>query len=275
MDEVIAIKNRYGSASIAMQGAQVLSWAPEGEKPVIWLSKEAKFVKGKSFRGGIPICWPWFGPHPSDPALPAHGFARNLDWQLKDRRETEAGTLVVLALAPNESSWPHQAELEYRIKVGKQLELELVTRNKGSDSFVLGCALHTYFHVSDVRNVKVLGLEETQYVDKVKGGEKIQEGALTIDSEVDRIYLDTDSSCVIQDPGMNRSIRIAKSGSRSTVVWNPWAEKSEKLGDMGADGYLGMLCVETCNAHDDVVTVPATGEHCLRAVYSLCDLSIL
>ncbi|HQT26572.1 MAG TPA: D-hexose-6-phosphate mutarotase, partial [Burkholderiales bacterium] len=165
--------------------------------------------------------------------------------------------------------------LEYRIRVGKRLELELVTRNRGRDPFVLGCALHTYFSVSDVRKVKVLGLEGTRYVDKVHGAVNVQEGALTFASEVDRIYLDTTASCVIQDPGMNRSIRVEKAGSRSTVVWNPWIEKSERLGDMGKEGYLGMLCVETCNADEDVVTVPPSGEHRLKAVYSLCDLSIL
>lgn len=265
----ITVENDHGSAAIALQGAQVLTWAPQGEKPVVWLSEHAKYVKGKSLRGGIPVCWPWFGPHPSEPAYPAHGFARNIDWELRDRQESGEGTLLVLGLVPDEASWPHRSELEYRIRVGKALELELVTFNRGETPFVVGCALHTYFRVGDVRNVKVHGLDGTRFLDKVEGGEKIQEGPVTLSSEVDRIYLDTASACVIEDPDMKRSIRIAKEGSRSTVVWNPWVEKAAKMGDLGEDGYLEMLCVETCNAANDVVTVLPGREHCLKAVYTV------
>ena len=267
--ENIVAENGNGKAIIALQGAQLLAWAPEGEKPVIWLSNAARHVKGKPARGGIPICWPWFGPHPSEPSLQAHGFARNLEWELKERKDVEDRTLLVLGLLPNEPSWPHPVELEYRIGVGKSLELELITYNRGDHPFVLGAALHTYFAVSDVRTARVLGLAGARYLDKVEGGEKIQEGSVSIQSEVDRIYLDTASTCLIEDPGWNRVIRIEKAGSRSTVVWNPWVEKAGKLGDMGDAGYLGMLCVETCNAHDDVVTVPPSGTHCLKARYSV------
>lgn len=267
--EKITVENQYGRMTIALQGAQVLSWEPNGEKPVIWLSRDAKYVKGKSARGGIPVCWPWFGPHPAEAAYPAHGFARNLEWTLKETKEIEDATLLVLGLLPHEKSWPHLSELEYRIRVGKSLELELVTFNSGDRPFVLGCALHTYFKVSDVRKVKIIGLEGTRYLDKVAGGEKNQKGPVTINSEIDRIYLDTASTCLIEDPGMDRSIRIEKAGSRSTVVWNPWIEKSEKLGDMGNDGYLEMLCVETCNAAEDVVVVSPSEEHRLMARYSV------
>ncbi len=267
--EKIEVENEQGVATIALQGAQVLAWEPKGERPVIWLSREARYVQGKSARGGIPLCWPWFGPHPVEPSYPTHGFARSLTWELKGREEVEAGTLVVFGLLPHEPSWPHSSELECRISVGRKLEVELVTYNRGDHPFTLGCALHTYFSVSDVRKAKILGLEGTRYLDKVNGGERIQEGAVTIHSEVDRIYLDTASTCLIEDPGWNRIIRIEKAGSRSTVVWNPWIEKAEKLGDMGKEGYLGMLCVESCNAAQDVVTVPPSGEHRLKAVYSV------
>jgi len=178
-------------------------------------------------------------------------------------------TQIDLRLIPNEASWPYPSELECRVKVGKTLEVELITRNTGLEPFTLGCALHTYFEVGDVRKVEVLGLEEAAYIDKVNGGKNRQSGPVTVNSEVDRIYLDTASDCLIRDPIYGRVIRVEKQGSRSTVVWNPWLEKAGKMGDLGDDGYLNMLCVESCNAADDVVTVPPGKSHQLSVRYSV------
>jgi len=267
--ELIEVKNSAGSATIALQGAQLLSWTPAGEKPVIWLSKNAKYMQGKSVRGGIPICWPWFGPHPEESSFPAHGFARNLVWEVAGTKSLTNMTQIDLRLIPNEASWPYPSELECRVKVGKTLEVELITRNTGLEPFTLGCALHTYFEVGDVRKVEVLGLEEAAYIDKVNGGKNRQSSPVTVNSEVDRIYLDTASDCLIRDPIYGRVIRVEKQGSRSTVVWNPWLEKAGKMGDLGDDGYLNMLCVESCNAADDVVTVPPGKSHQLSVRYSV------
>ena len=261
--EQIRIGNPDGEAVLLLQGAQLLTWQPEGEAPVIWLSDRARYVKGKSVRGGIPICWPWFGPHASEPSYPAHGIARNLDWELVESHESGAK----LRLIPQSPFWPHTSMVECRFTVGKALEVELVTHNTGSEPFELGCALHTYFSVSDATDVEVLGLDNTSYIDKVEGGRKIQDGPVRISGEVDRVYVGTDSDCILVDPGLNRKIRIEKQGSRSTVVWNPGAEKAEKFGDMGS--HLGMLCIETGNAADDVVTVQPGQSHRLWARYSV------
>ncbi len=267
--ELVEVKNSAGSATIALQGAQLLSWTPAGEKPVVWLSKNAKYMQGKSVRGGIPICWPWFGPHPEESSYPAHGFARNLVWEVGGTKSLTDATQVVLRLVPNEASWPYPSELECRIKVGQTLEMELITQNTGLEPFTLGCALHTYFEVGDVRKIEILGLEEAAYIDKVNGGKNRQSGPVTVNSEVDRIYLDTASDCLIRDPIYNRVIRVEKEGSRSTVVWNPWVDKADKMGDLGDDGYLNMLCVESCNAADDVAIVPPGKSHRLSARYSV------
>ena len=267
--ELVEVKNSAGSATIALQGAQLLSWTPAGEKPVVWLSKNAKYMQGKSVRGGIPICWPWFGPHPEESSYPAHGFARNLVWEVGGTKSLTDATQVVLRLVPNEASWPYPSELECRIKVGQTLEMELITRNTGLEPFTLGCALHTYFEVGDVRKIEILGLEEAAYIDKVNGGKNRQSGPVTVNSEVDRIYLDTASDCLIRDPIYNRVIRVEKEGSRSTVVWNPWVDKADKMGDLGDDGYLNMLCVESCNAADDVAIVPPGKSHRLSVRYSV------
>lgn len=267
--ELVEVKNSAGSATIALQGAQLLSWTPAGEKPVVWLSKNAKYMQGKSVRGGIPICWPWFGPHPEESSYPAHGFARNLVWEVGGTKSLTDATQVVLRLVPNEASWPYPSELECRIKVGQTLEMELITQNTGLEPFTLGCALHTYFEVGDVRKIEILGLEEAAYIDKVNGGKNRQSGPVTVNSEVDRIYLDTASDCLIRDPIYNRVIRVEKEGSRSTVVWNPWVDKADKMGDLGDDGYLNMLCVESCNAADDVAIVPPGKSHRLSVRYSV------
>jgi len=261
------------TASIARQGAQVLTWAPAGQPPVVWLSPQARFKTGKSLRGGAPVCWPWFGPHPNDASKPGHGFARNLDWRLLETSRLRDGARVVMGFRPGEDEqelWPHQAELRLAVTVGKRLEMALTTINDGNEPFTITQALHTYFHVGDIGRVRVEGLEGTDYIDKVADGAHMtQEGPVTIAGEVDRIYLDCPGEAVIVDEALGRRIRIAKSGSRSYVVWNPWAEKGAQFGDMGDDGYRKMLCVETTNAWDDQVTLLPGEQFAMETVYSV------
>jgi glucose-6-phosphate 1-epimerase len=164
---------------------------------------------------------------------------------------------------------PHAAALEVTlaVSIGAQLRVTLTTRNTGAVSISLSQALHTYFNISDIGAVRVTGLEGCEYIDKVDGGKrKLQQGAVSIGGEVDRIYLQTDADSVIDDPGLQRRIRIKHEGSRSTVVWNPWIEKAAKLGDLGPDGYRHMLCVENVNAADDARQLAPGAEHTLTAV---------
>ncbi|MFN2186550.1 MAG: D-hexose-6-phosphate mutarotase [Anaerolineae bacterium] len=271
---MVEVANAQASATLALQGAQVLQWAPLGQQPVIWLSGAARYAIGKSIRGGIPLCWPWFGPHPSEADFPAHGFARTSLWEIVDTQVLADGaTRIGLRLKHTDASralWPHAAELECQISVAATLEIDLLTRNTGSASITIGQALHTYFAVSDVRRIRIEGLEGCHYLDKVDGGRrKEQMGPVSFVAETDRTYLDTAADCLIDDPGLARRIRIHKRGSRSTVVWNPWIEKATRLGDLGADGWLHMVCVESANAADDVVTVPPGAEHRLEVRYTL------
>jgi glucose-6-phosphate 1-epimerase len=274
---VVEVLNEQASAVIALQGAHLLQWVPTGEEPVIWLSPEAKFAEGKSVRGGVPVCWPWFGPHEQEAGFPAHGFARTVPWEVFETNANEDGsTTVGLRLLHNDATraqWPGASELELYIRIGTTLELDLLTRNTSSTAITIGEALHTYFQVSDIREVSVQGLEDLEYIDKVDGAaRKRQEGLVRFSGEVDRIYLDHGSDCLIHDPGLQRRIRIHKRGSHSTVVWNPWIEKAEKMGDLGPDGYLRMLCVECANAAEDVVKIGPGGEHHLWMRYSVESL---
>jgi D-hexose-6-phosphate mutarotase len=271
--EVARVTNAAGTAEIALQGAQVLTWAPAGQPQVVWLSPAAKYAAGKSLRGGAPVCWPWFGPHPDDPAKPGHGFARNLDWEVVAAERTPAGTRLVLGFTPGaaqQALWPYQATLELAVTVGERLAMELTTRNTGTIPLSITQALHTYFHVGDIASARVDGLDGCEYIDKVEGGaRRRQAGAVTIGGEVDRVYLGCPGEVAIVDDALRRRIRIAKGGSHSCVVWNPWAEKGAKFGDMGEDGYRRMLCVETTNAGDDVVTIASGKSFTLATEYGV------
>ena len=272
---VIEIKNEQACATISLQGAHVLSWVPTGEDEVIWLSEKATFAKGKSVRGGIPVCWPWFGPHENNAAYPAHGFARMVLWQVtKTEVLSEDETQITFQLdtrqldKDNHAMWPWPTIAEYRLTIGETLTMELSTFNNSEQVITIGQALHTYFKVDDVSCSSVLGLEGKDYLDKTDGfNRKTQSGPVTIDAEVDRVYLATADDLVINDN--KRKIVIKKQGSQSTVVWNPWKEVADKMGDLGEDGYLKMLCVESANALDDTVDIDVAGIHTLRVTYEL------
>jgi len=270
---VAEVSNALGRASIALQGAHVLSYQATGEQPLIWMSDEATYAPGKSLRGGVPICWPWFGPHASDSSLPGHGPARTVAWKpVASETLNNGATRISFELIENDKTrqmYSQPLRVQLHISVGSSLGLTLETTNLGDTPFTLGQALHTYFNVGDVRQVTISGMDGCSYIDKVDGGtKKQQQGDVTIASEVDRIYLGTGSQATIVDPVMNRQITITSSGSASTIIWNPWIENAEKMGDLGPDGYLHMLCVETANAADDVIELAAGASHQMVAEYS-------
>ena len=272
---IARIANKQAQSTIALQGAHVMTFEPVGEKPVIWISPAAKLVRGKSIRGGVPICWPWFGAHATDSTFSAHGFARTVPWQVvASEALSDGGTRITFELPQSSipsAQWPHACRVRNIVTVGKEMTVELVTENTGQAMFEIGEALHTYFVISDVDKVRITGLEGCAYLDKVGDWQrKTQDGAITIAAEVDRLYVDTDSDCLIDDSGHKRCIRIAKRASRSTVVWNPWVEKAAKMGDFGSDtGYRGMVCVESANAAENVVKIAAGATHSSHVTYSI------
>lgn len=271
---VAKIANSLATAGIAVQGAHLMTWAPRLQRPVIWLSPAAKFATGKSIRGGVPICWPWFGPHATDSKLPGHGYARTVPWEVVASTAMRDGrTQIRLRLQENDATraqWPHATPVEMIITVGRTLSCELVTTNASTATVTIGDALHTYFQVSDVRQISIHGVGNNPYIDKVDAGKrKHQSGPVTIGSEVDRIYLESTADCLIDDPAWQRRIRIHKYGSSSTVIWNPWIEKAETMGDFGPDGYLDMVCVESANAADDVVSLAPGKSHRLVVEYTV------
>jgi glucose-6-phosphate 1-epimerase len=262
------IRTQLSYAELYLHGAHVTGFCPQGGQPVLWLSEAASFRPDKAIRGGIPVCWPWFGPHPSDPTLPQHGFARTSDWTVSGTAELPGGEIEIrLRLRDDENTrklWPYAFQLQLRVVAGTSLELELLTANTGTEPVEVGGALHTYFLVGDAGEISIDGLDGRRYMDQLDG-HRIKEtrGTVKVEGEVDRIYLDAADQCLIDDPVLNRWIRMEKSGSNTTVVWNPWEDKSRRMADFPDEGYRSMVCIEATNAADDVRVLRPGQEHTL------------
>ena len=271
----IEINNARAHATISTYSGQVLSYRPKSQKDdLLFVSDKAYYEEGKAIKGGIPVCWPWFGADPDDRGRPAHGFVRNRQWDVTASESLADGsTRVVLGLSDNDETraiWPCAFELNIEIVVGDTLRVALKTRNTGSEAVTISQALHTYFLVGDISRVSVLGLDGLDYLDKVDGfAEKTQSGPLTIDAEVDRIYKGVAGELVIDDAALGRRVWITSSGCTTAVVWNPWIEVAASMGDLEDGDYQRMICVETANAGPETVTVADGGEYVLAAEYAI------
>lgn len=271
---LIEISNSHAIASIALHGAQVLSYQPHGQAPVLWVSKDAVYAEGKSVRGGVPICWPWFGTHPEHKA--AHGFVRNGFWRLRSIAQlADDSTEIVLSLEDDERSrslWPVPFALELRVLVAQSLSLSLTMINRSEMPQTITAALHSYFHVGDIASTSVSGLEHVEYLDALQDFRRFtQTGDIRFDAELDRIYEHCSADEWIHDEGLGRRIRLRKKNSQSTVVWNPWIDKSARMDDFEEEGYRRMVCVETGNIASDAVNLAPGMSHTLGVDISVED----
>ncbi|QJW55347.1 Putative glucose-6-phosphate 1-epimerase [Serratia plymuthica] len=253
---VVVVSHPKVRAAVALQGAHLLAWQPAGDKPVIWLSNNTPFKKGSAIRGGVPICWPWFGPA----AQPSHGFARNQPWNLTAHDEDDNGVILTFTLKDNEQTrklWPHAFTLIARFKLGEECEIELESHG----DYQATAALHTYFQIGDIEQVKVAGLGEP-YIDKVAGGaEARQTGDLAFIGQTDRVYTQPDAFSLIKDPSLQRTIEVHHHHMSDVIAWNPGVELSCSMADMANDGYKTMVCVETGRVSKPLV---AAGEQPAR-----------
>jgi glucose-6-phosphate 1-epimerase len=269
----IHINTAHAIATIYLHGAHVTSFQPKGASSVLFMSEKSWYEANKPIRGGVPVCFPWFGPKADDAKAPAHGFARLKQWTLASVDEQADGSIVLLlTLRDDESTralWPYSFELGHRITVGSSLTMSLEMRNTGLTDFQFEEALHTYFTVGDIHRVKVLGLENSSYVDKVAGGTHNQgRNAVEFTGETDRVY-DSQADTVIDDPSMGRRILVSKRQSQSTVVWNPWINKSKAMPDFGDEEWPGMVCVETANVKERAVYLMPGDRHAMSVTISL------
>lgn len=263
------IENDFAEAKIALQGAHLFHYKVKGNPELLWLSKMAYFEEGKAIRGGVPVCFPWFGKNKDNPTLPQHGFARTELWTVVLEEETDAfHTHIRLQLQPNTHTleqWPYLFDLYLDITISDTLLIALTMTNTDTKPFEISTALHTYFSASDINTISIKGLDTKAYYNALDGNTYMQQGDLRIE-EVDRVYFDPSKRITLLDG--NCKIHIDQEGSNSLVVWNPWIEKSKQMTDMPDDGYKRMVCLETSNARDDARVLHANESHVLKAVIS-------
>lgn len=269
----LVIEAAEGTAHVYLHGAHVTHFQPRGARPVLFLSRKSQFeggAPGKAIRGGIPVCFPWFGPKAGDPAAPSHGFARLLAWQIDAVTRDESGQVrTVLRLGASDftrRTFPHDFTALLTVVVGARLHLDLAVRNDGAEPMTIEEALHTYLAVGDARRIAIRGLEGAPYLDKTEGFAP-KPGArepIAIRGETDRVYPDARGTVTIDDPTWGRSVVVEKAGSSTTVVWNPWIEKAKSMADLGEDEWTEMTCVETVNSGAGAVTIAP------RATHSMC-----
>lgn len=253
---VLDISHQIFDASVSLYGGHVLTWQPVGQQPVFWLSETARFSEGNAIRGGIPICWPWFGPHqlPNCENLPNHGFARNRHWLLIDALITEKEVRLELLLQGSHflDNWQNAFEVRQTLTFSEHFEQSLQVKNTGQQGFECGHALHSYFAVSHPENTLIKGLNHEAFDDKITGQQKQQDSLTNCVGPIDRIYY-TNESQVIEDTGWQRQIQVASSHSAHWVLWNPGKETAEKMVDVHVGGENEYVCLEAANTQTSML----------------------
>ncbi|MDD2266361.1 D-hexose-6-phosphate mutarotase [Sulfuricurvum sp.] len=272
---IALITTPHATAAITPYGAHLLSYRFTSDSDdLLFLSEKAIFREGTPIRGGVPVCWPWFGPDPQHLGRSDHGLVRTRMWNVVSSDllpDQECSITFELTDTPETYAlWPHRFCLTLKLTVGKSLTLELTTKNLGDTPVELTQALHTYFNIGDITQTRITGLEGFTYTDKTDDSrEKPQKNAIRIDAETDRVYPTDGRDIVIRDETFNRNIRIESKGSNTAVIWNPWIRVCEQKADLNAEDYKKMICVETANAGNDIVTLLPSQHHVLKTVYSI------
>lgn len=264
------------AATVYLQGAHVAAWQPKGQQPVIFVSRKSDFAPGKPIRGGVPIAFPWFAARHDGKTGPSHGFARIQDWTLAFAALAGEDLHMTFTLGPTEISRNlgyDNFRLAYQLTIGRTLTMQLTVANDAAVPLVFEEALHTYYAVADIHEVSLNGLEGVTYLDKNDNlKSKVQHDAITITEPTDRVYLSTTSPCVLHDAGSKRQITIRKTGSNTTVVWNPWESGAAKLPDLDPTEWHEFLAVETVNAAANAVTLAPRAQHVMEAHVSVEDV---
>jgi glucose-6-phosphate 1-epimerase len=253
-------------AALSLHGGQLLSFVPKGFDDLLWLSPVSRRAPD-AIRGGVPVCWPYFGRQGQPADAPQHGFARNLAWTLVGASRAADGETTL------ELSLPARAETPLRLsqvlRIGRDLTQSVTTRNTGDVPVAFTQALHTYFRVGDAQRVQVEGLDQLAYADKYDNREHLQAGAWDLHNprdpgRSDRIYHRAGGRYTLHDPVLERRIELATSGSRSLVVWNPGEQGIAAIGDAPADGWRHFVCLEAANAGEDLIELAPGEDHTLQ-----------
>ena len=263
-----------GSVVSHDQGAHLTEWRV-GEVPVIWVSQASEYAEGRPIRGGVPVCWPWFGPGRSGDLTPAHGFARIAPWRLVQESDEAGAVRLTWQLTADDvhgvegaGLFPHAFTARLQVVVDATATISLTVRNDDNDAWDYEAALHTYLHVGDIREVRVVGLDGAPYFDKVTGSEATQDGDVIFTGETDRVYA-ADGTVTVHDPVLGRTLTVDKAGSPNTVVWNPWIAKAAAMNDFGDAEWPQMVCVEAASVGEHAVRLEPGSEHTLSTTVTV------
>jgi glucose-6-phosphate 1-epimerase len=259
-----------GKGEMYLHGAHVTSWIPMGAAEVLYLSPNSIWKDGYAIRGGVPVSFPWFADRAGDPAAPAHGFVRTRAWQLQSIEKAGDDVIVSMSTESDEATqkwWPADFRIVCRATFGGKLKIELIVSNSGVSPLSFEEALHAYFQVENAETASVHGLNATDFIDKNdKHVVKRQNGDVRLTSATDSVYLNTQQELALFDPTLKRRISIRKENSLTTVVWNPWAEKSRAMSDLGPDRWKGFICIETSNVAPYSVKLDPGQQHSMAAL---------
>lgn len=282
---VIRVETESMTGEVHLLGAHVTSWHPRGTGEVLWMSDASAFAVGKPIRGGIPVCFPWFAAGRDGEMTPTHGLVRLVPWQLVEAEEVGEGVRIVLEvdtaavrnkLAEADANADLRAaadglepfHVRYDVTFGDALDIVVTVTNTSEDEALsFEEALHTYFDVGHVGEVRIAGLDGADYYDKVAQAEATQEGDVVLTEFTDRVY-DSSADVRIEDAGLERTVRIDTENSADTVVWNPWADR-DSLPDIPAGAWPGFLCVESANVGGHAVDLRPGEKHTMRVRYGV------
>lgn len=255
--DIIVVDHPRVHAAIALQGAHLLTFRPQGQDEVLWLSEKTPFHTGIALRGGVPICWPWFGPA-AEPGGPSHGFARIQPWQLSAHHTDEDGVSLTFQLSSTPETlkiWPHAFTLIARFTLKDRCEITL----EAQGDFETTSALHSYFNVGEINEIEVSGLGHP-FIDKVRGGQQdsLADGIERFPDRTDRIYTKPDANSKILDKKLGRTLLVTHQHNHDVVAWNPGPALSQSMSDMSDTGYKTFVCVETCWASAPQKVTPQT-----------------
>lgn len=275
----IMVSNKHADAEICLYGAHVTSFKPRGNMDLLWMSPDSNFEEGKPIRGGIPVCFPWFGPHKTDSDKPQHGFARLMYWDVvSTSTNSSAETVIKLQLNSSEETkayWPHDFVAEMTFVVGKKLTVTLNVTNTSDQPFDYTCALHSYYSLSAIDSISIEGLQGVTYYNQLTGENGVQEEEkLEITDALTRHYLNTETPVIIDDSAFRRRIKVDKAGSKVTTVWNPGAEACANIGDLPDDGYETFVCVEATNAFDYPISLAPGESFATSAIIGIDDTPV-
>ena len=270
----LSVTHKLCNATISLYGGHVLSWQPIKHKPVLWMSNASLYGNDKGIRGGVPICFPWFGPFDAETfehtkngslsvedksSLANHGFARTSTWDIDSINITANNVKIVLILKGENKSpaWKIPFEVKQEIIVGETFSQNLFITNKSPKAIEYTGALHSYFAVSSPKYTEIQQLSDVKFYDKLTDENNKIQPLNNCTGPIDRVYYNNETMNII-DKGWNRKLTISTTDSNQWVLWNPGQETAENMTDIHASGENEYVCLEAANTSPVSIAANAT-----------------